>query len=64
MQEQEFGVCTPRYLPREKWVEAAENAARIYPSNLPEGVRPSEVFSAGGDVLAVNIGKRWGGVCG
>jgi astacin (peptidase family M12A) len=60
MQEQECGVCSPRYLPREKWVEAAENAARIYPPNLPAGVEPSKAFGSGGDVLAVSIGKRWG----
>lgn len=53
-------VCTPRFLCREKWLEAAENAARVNPKNLPEGVRPSDVVAAKGDRLALDLQRYWG----
>jgi hypothetical protein len=56
-------VCTPKSLPHDKWVEAAENAARLDPRNLPEGVRPHDALLAG-DRLAVDVqrypaGEPW-----
>ena len=36
-------VCTPKSLPREKWVDAARKAVEINPAT------PSEVFAGGGD---------------
>lgn len=53
-------VCTPKFLPREKWLEAAENAARVNPKNLPDGTRPSDVVAAKGDRLALDLQRYWG----
>jgi hypothetical protein len=51
--------CTPRLLPRERWVEAASNAIDINPANRPEGA-PDIVDNEEGRRLAIIINKWWG----
>jgi hypothetical protein len=53
-------VCRPRYLPRERWAEAAANALRVRPDNVPEGTDLDELALPERGRLAVNIGKYWG----
>jgi len=60
MGDMKLVVCTPRSLPRDKWVEAAANAARVNPNNLPVGAKPDDVAVAGGEKLALDIRKYWG----
>jgi hypothetical protein len=59
MTKSRVAICTPRYLPREKWRDAAEIAARHNPKNLPGGARPGDL-AGGGDRIAVDINKYWG----
>jgi len=56
-------ACTPLYLPRDKWLESAENAARINPNNLAEGLTPKDVVAAAtsaGGRLALDQQRYWG----
>ncbi len=54
-----FMVCAPRFLPREKWLEAAKIAQEHDPDNVPEGVILEEAAS-GNERLAVEVSKYWG----
>lgn len=57
--ESETKVCTLKFLPRDKWLEAARTARDINPDNVPPGVILEEMPS-GSDRLAVEIHKYWG----
>lgn len=59
METRVLGICTPKFLPRERWLEAAETAARTNPQNLPEGVTPSDAVAGTGDRLALDIQRYW-----
>lgn len=55
-------VCTPRSLPRDKWVEAAEKATEINPTNHPPIDRLMQVlpeFRPTPDRIAVLTAKYW-----
>src|SRR5205823_8542296 len=55
-------VCTPKALPRDKWVEAARKAVEINPaSQLPSGVVARGLGGPGSQLerIAVMIAKRW-----
>jgi hypothetical protein len=52
-------TCAPRYLPRDQWLEAAQQAQRIWPGNVPEGADVEALIGAGGK-LALDVTKYWG----
>jgi hypothetical protein len=56
----DFIACVPVALPPEKWLQAAENAARINPRNLPEGLTPADVVGAPGEKAALDLDRYWG----
>lgn len=53
-------VCTPRYLPREKWAEADEIAMRINPENRPPDAHLGRPDAAANERLAVDRRVYWG----
>ena len=60
-------VCTPKSLPRAKWVEAARKAVEVNPANQPPSAIVARGLGGPGSQLeriAVMIAKRWpaGGV--
>ncbi|HKN58761.1 MAG TPA: hypothetical protein VJV97_07895, partial [Gemmatimonadaceae bacterium] len=55
-------VCTPKSLPREKWVDAARKAVEINPANQPPSALVARGLGGPGSQLeriAVMIAKRW-----
>jgi hypothetical protein len=55
-------VCTPKSLPREKWVDAARKAVAINPANQPPSAIVARGLGGPGSPLeriAVMIAKRW-----
>jgi hypothetical protein len=55
-------VCTPKSLPREKWVDAARKAVEINPANQPPSAVVARGLGGPGSQLeriAVMIAKRW-----
>jgi hypothetical protein len=55
-------VCTPKSLPREKWVDAARKAVEINPANQPPTAIVARGLGGPGSQLeriAVMIAKRW-----
>jgi len=60
-------VCTPKSLPRSKWVAAAQRAVKVNPANHPQTehiVRALAGMAPTAERIAVMVGKRWpaGGV--
>jgi hypothetical protein len=59
-------VCTPKSLPRSKWVEAARKAVEVNPANQPPSAVLAQGLGPGSQLerIAVMIAKRWpaGGV--
>jgi hypothetical protein len=55
--DSELLPCTPRYLPRDRWVEAAKKAAEIDPENVPEGTDLDDLEIPEDGRLALNIRK-------
>ncbi len=55
-------VCTPKSLPRTRWVAAAQEAVRINPANHPHSGDVTRALMDGGpprERLAIMVGKRW-----
>ena len=60
-------VCTPKSLPRNKWVAAAQRAVKINPANHPQTEHIARALAGMAPTperIAVMVGKRWpaGGV--
>jgi len=56
-------ACTPKSLPRSKWVAAADHACNVNPANRPpieRLVRVMRGFTANKQRLAVSVKKYWG----
>jgi hypothetical protein len=58
METKRFRTCTPRYLPRSKWAQAAAASFKVNPDNRPPNL--TEDAPGAGDRLALDLERYWG----